>query len=74
MGAENQYQSEEDLECSSCGHSTTMILEIWEYPLGVHNTDDITIEDGEIIQSPDFVNHFWDNYFDEPDEDMFRER
>jgi hypothetical protein len=74
MGAENQYQSEEYLECSSCGHSTTMILEVWEYPLGSHNTDDITIEDGEIIQSPDFVNHFWDNFFDEPDEDMFRER
>tara|TARA_R110000744_G_scaffold345783_1_gene451215 strand:- start:2092 stop:3360 length:1269 start_codon:yes stop_codon:yes gene_type:complete len=74
MGEENQYQSEEPLECSSCGIAVNVTLEIWEYPVGAHNTDDITIDNGEIIQSPDFVTHFWDMHFDEPDEDMFRER
>ncbi|MDT0293973.1 PIN-like domain-containing protein [Mesonia ostreae] len=74
MGAENQYQSEEPLECSFCGNDINVTLEIWEYPIGAHNLDDITIDNGEVIQSPDFVTHFWDNYYDEPDEDMFRER
>lgn len=74
MGAENQYQSEEPLECSVCGNDINVTLEIWEYPVGVHNYDDITIDNGEIIQSPDFLTHFWNNYYDQPDEDMFRER
>ncbi len=74
MGEENQYQSEEFLECSFCGNEINIIFEIWEYPVGAHNYDDISIVNGDIIQSPDFVSYFWDNYYDEPDEDIFRDR
>jgi hypothetical protein len=74
MGAENQYQSDESRHCSNCGNQVDIIFEIWEYPVGVHNCNDIEIDNGQIIQSPDFVTYFWDNYYDEPDEDLFRDR
>jgi DNA-directed RNA polymerase subunit RPC12/RpoP len=74
MGAENHYQSEDYIQCPNCGKESNLTLDIWEYPVGAHNYDEIEIEDGEIIQSPDFVGYFWDNYYDEPDEDIFRER
>ena len=73
-GAENHYQSEDYIQCSNCGKETNLTFDIWEYPVGVHNYDEITMEDGEIFQSPDFVGYFWDNYYDEPDEDIFRDR
>jgi len=74
MGAEYHYQAEDHVECSSCGAETMLTFNIWEYPLGAHNHDQLEIDDGEIIQVPDFVEYFWDNYYDEPDEDMFRDR
>lgn len=74
MGEENQYQTEENLECSVCGNEINLLFEIWEYPVGAHNYDEISIDNGEVIQSPDFVTHFWENYYDEPDKDMFRDR
>lgn len=74
MGAENHYQSETYVQCSNCHHETTLTLDIWEYPVGVHNYDEVEIDNGEIIQAPDFVDYFWDNYYDEPDEDIFRDR
>ena len=74
MGPENHYQSEDCIQCFNCGKEANLTFDIWEYPIGAHNYDDINIEDGEIIQSPDFVRYFWDNYYDEPDEDIFRDR
>ncbi|WP_400263114.1 PIN-like domain-containing protein [Sphingobacterium sp. SG20118] len=62
MGAENQYQSDETSLCAKCGHQIDIFLQIWEYPEGVHNYENIEIENGEIIDSPGFVGHFWKNY------------
>ena len=74
MGEENQYKTEENLECSFCGNKINLLIEIWEYPVGAHNYDEISIDNGEIIQSPDFVSYFWDIYYNAPDEDIFRDR
>lgn len=74
MGPENHYQFENYVQCSNCIEDALLTLDIWEYPIGAHNTDEIEIDNGKIIQSPDFVEFFWDNYYDEPDEDIFRDR
>lgn len=74
MGAENQYESNETTHCINCGIQVDIIFEIWEYPVGTHNYDNIEIDPGQILQSPDFVTSFWDNYYDQPDEDIFRDR
>lgn len=74
MGIENHYEMEEDLKCIYCRTPTNLTFEIWEYPMYVHNYDRLRIENATLIKSPDFVNHFWDNHIDVPDEDLFRER
>ena len=75
MGNEIHYQTDDTVECFNCGKETYLTFDIWEYPIGAHNFDDIYIDEGKIIQSPGFVDYFWDKYdYDEPDEDMFRDR
>lgn len=74
MGVENHYLMEENLKCAYCRIQTKLTFEIWEYPENVHNYDQINIENASILKSPDFVGYFWDNHYDIPDEDMFRER
>ncbi|MDR6300821.1 PIN-like domain-containing protein [Mesonia maritima] len=74
MGVENHYLMEENLKCAYCRIQTKLKFEIWEYPENIHNYDQISIENATILKSPDFVGYFWDNHYDIPDEDMFRER
>jgi len=74
MGTENHYQAEDYVECYNCSGNANVTFDIWEYPIGAHNYDDINIDNGQIIQSPDFVSYFWDNNDEEPDEDIFRDR
>lgn len=70
MGEENQYAAEESLECSFCGNEINILFEIWEYPTGFHNYSDISIDSGEIIHTPDFVDYFWENVYGKPDNGM----
>lgn len=67
MGVENQYVAEENIECD-CGNDITIIFEVWEYPIGVHNYDSIEIEGGELIESFPFSV----NFFDDSDDSFYQ--
>lgn len=73
-GVENHYFAEEYNECSHCNHYAHITCFICEYPENVHNAGEMNITDGEIIQNPDFIEYFWDNNLNEPEENGFRER
>lgn len=49
MGIENEYQAEEIFNCE-CGNEIEVTFSVWEYPIGIHNYDEITIEGGTLIQ------------------------
>jgi len=65
MGTENQYQAKEHFKCS-CGNKIEVIFEVWEYPQGVHNYDNIEIDNAELLDSFYFTIDFYDG-----DEDNF---
>lgn len=48
MGTELHHQAIVDLECPDCKVPITLTLDVWEYPLGVFNLDEIEV-DGAII-------------------------
>jgi hypothetical protein len=62
MGEKNLYQTTCSINCITCINKISIIFSIWEYPDGKHDNDKINIENGQIIQSPDFVRFFWENY------------
>lgn len=65
MGTENHYEAIEIFDCE-CGNHVTINFEVWEYPIGVHNYDSVSIEGGEILESFFFtIDFFKDDY--EPD-------
>lgn len=68
MGIENHYEAIVDFECE-CDNIIEVIFEIWEYPQGVHNYDDITISNGKLLQSFYFTNDFFE---DEYEGEIFR--
>lgn len=49
MGVENEYQAKEFFDCK-CGSNIEVTFSVWEYPIGIHNYDEITIEGGTLIQ------------------------
>ncbi|MFZ2285079.1 MAG: PIN-like domain-containing protein [Lutibacter sp.] len=65
MGPENHYEAVEVFDCE-CGNQITATFEVWEYPVGIHNYDTLTLEGGEILESFFFtIDFFEDDY--EPD-------
>lgn len=65
MGPENHYEAIEVFDCD-CGNQITANFEVWEYPVGVHNYDSLSLEGGEILESFYFtIDFFKDDY--EPD-------
>lgn len=48
MGYEMEYESQEGCECPHCGKQIDLTLQVWEYPMGVFNTQNIEIDGGEI--------------------------
>lgn len=60
MGVENQYVAEERFNCS-CGKDITAKFEVWEYPVGVHNYDNITLEGAKLIESYYFTVDFYED-------------
>jgi hypothetical protein len=62
MGNENHYEAIEVFDCE-CGNEITANFEVWEYPLGVHNNDNLSLEGGEILESFFFtIDFFKDDY------------
>lgn len=50
MGTENHYQAENYFQCE-CNNGIIVTYEIWEYPIGTHNYDNIEIDGGTLIKS-----------------------
>lgn len=53
MGIEKHYEAIIDTACDECDESITVILEVWEYPEGVSNRQEITVDNGEVIDECD---------------------
>lgn len=63
MGREKHYRVVKPAKCNICKNISYITYEIWEYPIGIHNYDEVKIDVGEIIQAPDFVNKFWEKVY-----------
>lgn len=48
MGTELHHQALVELECPKCEAAITITLDVWEYPIGVFNLDEIEA-DGAIV-------------------------
>ena len=48
MGCEMEYESHETCNCPNCESQIDLTLQVWEYPVGVFNYQDIDIDGGEI--------------------------
>lgn len=68
MGTENQYEAEEHFKCS-CGNEIEVKFELWEYPEGVHNYDNIETENAKLLESFHFTIDFY-NEEEEEEEDF----
>jgi hypothetical protein len=69
MGPENEYQAEEYFECDECGREIKVTFRIWEYPVGIHNYDEVSIDGASLISCFDFSIDF----DDEPELDCCEE-
>jgi hypothetical protein len=54
MGPEHQYESSVEFECVRCGFEIEATFQVWEYPLGVHSSEDIRLEGATLISCFDF--------------------
>lgn len=65
MGEENHYEAIEIFNCE-CGNQIKATFGVWEYPVGIHNYDDLTLEGAELLEKFYFtIDFFADDY--EPD-------
>lgn len=48
MGVEVEYESYECEECPNCGRHIDLTLQVWEYPSGIFNAQNIEIDGGNI--------------------------
>lgn len=58
MGYEIEYESYEICECPNCGRQIDLTLQIWEYPMGFINNQNIEIDGGEIECTIDLSSYF----------------
>lgn len=50
MGTELHHQAVVDLECPYCGAPVALTLDVWEYPMGMLNFDEIEAEGVTIVK------------------------
>lgn len=65
MGIENQYEAQEHFRCN-CGNDIEVRFELWEYPIGVHNYDNIEIDNAKLLDAFHFTIDFYEGEY-EPD-------
>ena len=53
MGEEYHYEAVIDEECPMCHEPITVKLNIWEYPVGAYNQQEIEVDGAEIIRACD---------------------
>ncbi|QRY55895.1 PIN-like domain-containing protein [Sphingobacterium siyangense] len=58
MGTENHYEAMESFECT-CGNEITATFGVWEYPEGIHNSDEVVIDGGKLIERFNFTIDFF---------------
>lgn len=58
MGHEIEYESYETCECPNCGKQIDLTLQIWKYPMGFINNQNIEIDGGEIECTVDLSSYF----------------
>lgn len=59
MGEEYRHESVESCNCPNCNHQIDLTLQVWEYPVGAFNMQNIEIEGGDIeetIDLSDYIN------------------
>lgn len=49
MGTEHAYGWDYTFDCDNCGNEIEIEYEVWEYPAGAFNTDDVSIKGGDEI-------------------------
>ena len=63
MGYESEYESEESCECPHCKNQIDLTLQVWEYPMGAFNNQNIEIDGGEIEKPINLAKYIdFDNY------------
>jgi len=62
MGIENHYQAQENFICS-CKNIIEAKFDLWEYPVGMHNYDNVEIDNAELLDSFSFTKNFFEDEF-----------
>ncbi len=63
MGDESQYDAENYVVCPHCGNDIELKFQVWEYPMGAFNYQNIEIEGGEVEEPIDLSEYIsFDNY------------
>lgn len=57
MGYETEYEYEDSCFCPSCGKQIDLTFQVWEYPMGVFNYQNIEVDGGEIEEPLDLSNY-----------------
>jgi hypothetical protein len=67
MGQENCYSWETSVECdnANCDNQIDIEYEIWEYPVGGFDSDEINVDGGTAINRYDY------DFQDEPEQDEY---
>ena len=50
MGTELHHQAVLDIECPDCEAPITLTLNVWEYPMGIFNNDEIDREGAIVVK------------------------
>jgi len=50
MGPEITHSATGEVKCPNCGNDISYEYNVWEYPVGAFNTDEVNIEGGKLIE------------------------
>lgn len=53
MGTEKHHEANVTATCNICDEDINVTLEVWEYPEGAFNHQEITVDEGEVIDECD---------------------
>lgn len=58
MGEEREYVAEDGVSCPHCNRDITITMRVWEYPLGVYNTQSTEAKGAEVLKEMDLYEAF----------------
>ena len=53
MGTETTHSATGEITCPKCGNEISYEYDVWEYPVGAFNSDDVKIQKGTLVQKCD---------------------